>query len=73
MWNGDWLLTPGQSGKGLAGVRQAIAVEIAFSPPACRQQQMRGYAVLSLGDAPGSPRIALGAPRWRWADLTGAR
>ena len=73
MWNGDWLLNPGQSGKGLAGVRQAIAVEIAFSPPACRQQQMRGYAVISLGDAPGSPRIAVGAARWRWADLTGVR
>lgn len=71
MWNGDWLLSPGQSGKGLAGVRQAIAVEIAFSPPACRQQQMRGYAVFSLGDSPDSPRIAVGAPRWRWADLTG--
>lgn len=71
MWNGDWLLSPGQEGKGLAGVRQAIAVEIAFAPPACRQQAMRGYAVISLGDAPGSPRIALGAPHWRWSDLTG--
>lgn len=73
MWNGDWLLSPGQEGKGLAGVRQAIAVEIAFSPPACRHQTMRGYAVISLGDAPGSPRIALGAARWRWSDLAGGR
>lgn len=73
MWNGDWLLSPGQEGKGLAGVRQAIAVEIAFSPPACRHQAMRGYAVISLGDAPGSPRIALGAAHWRWSDLTGVR
>ena len=73
MWNGDWLLSPGQEGKGLAGVRQAIAVEIAFSPPACRHQAMRGYAVISLGDAPGSPRIALGAASWRWSDLAGGR
>lgn len=73
MWNGDWLQSPGQEGKGLAGVRQAIAVEIAFSPPACRHQAMRGYAVISLGDAPGSPRIALGAARWRWSDLAGGR
>ncbi|MDB5421634.1 MAG: hypothetical protein JWR59_1581 [Brevundimonas sp.] len=73
MWNGDWLLSPGQEGKGLAGVRQAIAVEIAFSPPACRHQTMRGYAVISLGDAPGSPRIALGAAQWRWSDLAGGR
>lgn len=69
MWDGDWLQSPGQAGKGLAGVRQAIALEIAFAPPACRRQTMQGYAVISLGDAPGSPRIALGAAHWRWSDL----
>ena len=73
LWDGDWLQTPGQAGRGLAGVRQAIAVEIAFSPPACRRQAMRGYALITLGDAPGSPRIALGAPNWRWSDLAGGR
>ncbi|WP_395651435.1 hypothetical protein [Brevundimonas sp.] len=73
LWDGDWLMTPGQAGRGLAGVRQAIAVEIAFSPPACRRQAMRGYALITLGDAPGSPRIALGAPNWRWSDLAGGR
>ena len=73
LWDGDWLLTPGQAGRGLAGVRQAIAVEIAFSPLACRQQAMRGYALITLGDTPGSPRIALGAPNWRWSDLAGGR
>ncbi|WGM46203.1 hypothetical protein KOAAANKH_01070 [Brevundimonas sp. NIBR10] len=73
LWDGDWLMTPGQAGRGLAGVRQAIAVEIAFSPPACRRQTMRGYALITLGDAPGSPRIALGAPNWRWSDLAGGR
>lgn len=73
LWDGDWLMTPGQAGRGLAGVRQAIAVEIAFSPPACRRQSMRGYALITLGDAPGSPRIALGAPNWRWSDLAGGR
>ena len=73
LWDGDWLMTPGQAGRGLAGVRQAIAVEIAFSPPACRRQAMRGYALITLGDAPGSPRIALGAPNWRWSDLASGR
>ncbi len=73
MWNGDWLQSPGQAGKGLAGVRQAIALEIAFSPPACRRQSMRGYALISLGDAPDSARIALGAPSWRWSDLARGR
>ncbi|CAN5120299.1 hypothetical protein BH10PSE1_BH10PSE1_33550 [soil metagenome] len=69
MWDGDWLQSPGQAGKGLAGVRQAIALEVAFAPPACRRQSMQGFAVISLGDAADSPRIALGAARWRWSDL----
>lgn len=73
LWNGDWLQSPGQDGKGLAGVRQAIAIEVAFAPPECRRQPMRGFALITLGDAPGSPRIALGAAHWRWSDLSGGR
>lgn len=73
MWDGDWLQSPGEAGKGLAGVRQAIALEIAFAPVACRSQSMRGLAVISLGDGPDSPRIALGAARWRWSDLSVGR
>lgn len=71
VWDGDWLRNPGQEGKGLAGLRQAIAVEVAFAPAACRAQAVNGLAVIRLGDAPGDPRIALGAGRWRWSDLLG--
>ncbi|MBA4804587.1 MAG: hypothetical protein H2038_08070 [Brevundimonas sp.] len=73
VWNGDWVTAPGEAGKGLAGVRQALAVETAFSPPDCRRQTVRGYAVLALGDGPEAVRLALGPGRWRWSDLTGAR
>ena len=42
VWDGDWLRNPGQEGKGLAGLRQAIAVEVAFAPAACRGQAVNG-------------------------------
>lgn len=71
VWDGDWLRNPGQEGKGLAGLRQAIAVEVAFAPAACRAQSVNGLVLIRLGDAPGDPRIALGAGRWRWSDLLG--
>ncbi len=73
VWNGDWIQDPAQTGKGLAGVRQAIALEIAFSPRDCRTRPMRGLAVIALADGPGAPRLALGAGDWRWTDLLGAR
>lgn len=73
VWNGDWIQEPGQEGKGLAGVRQAIGLEVAFAPQSCRAQTMSGYVVISMGDAPGSPRLALGTGRWRWSDLLDAR
>jgi hypothetical protein len=73
VWNGEWLQSPGQAGKGLAGVRQAIALEVAFAPEACRAEPMRGLVVLALADGPAAPRLALGAAAWRWTDLLGAR
>lgn len=73
VWNGDWIRHGEEEGKGLASVRQAIAVEVAFAPRPCRTQPMRGLVLLSLNDAPGSPRLVLGAGRWRWSDLTLAR
>ena len=73
VWNGDWIQDPAQTGKGLAGVRQAIALEIAFSPRDCRTRPMRGLAVIALADGPGAPRLALGAGDWRWTDLLGTR
>jgi len=71
IWNGDWLQSQGQEGKGLAGVRQAIALEVAFSPPECRNQTVRGLAVLTMDDGPGAARVALGRASWRWSDLLG--
>lgn len=73
VWDGDWIQDPAQSGKGLAGVRQAIALEIAFAPRECRTQPMRGLAVIAFADGPGAPRLALGESSWRWSDLLGAR
>ncbi|MFN4295700.1 MAG: hypothetical protein ACK4FB_02585 [Brevundimonas sp.] len=69
VWDGDWLRSGDEAGKGLAGVRQAIALEVAFAPADCRAEPMRGLVVLSLGDAPGASRIALGTSAWRWSDL----
>lgn len=73
VWNGEWLRSPGQAGKGLAGVRQAIAMEIAFAPEACRGQSMRGLVVIAFNDRADAPRLALGARQWRWTELLSAR
>ena len=73
VWNGDWVRSGGEDGKGLAGVRQAIALGVAFAPEACRAEPVRGLVLISLSDSPGSPRLALGAGRWRWSDLLFAR
>ena len=67
LWNGSWVRSPGQAGNGLAGVRQAIAVEVAFAPEACRTRPMRGLVVIAFADG---ARLALGAGQWRWNDLT---
>lgn len=69
VWDGDWRQTPGQSGKGLAGVRQAIALEVAFAPQACRRETMRGLVLITMSDAPGAARVVLGTGSWRWNDL----
>lgn len=71
IWNGDWVLSPGQDGKGLAGVRQAVAVVVGFSPRECKSQTVRGYVVVTLSDDPGAPKLALGTGHWRWSDLLG--
>ncbi len=71
IWDGDWVQSGAEDGKGLAAVREAITWEVAFAPPACRQQRMRGLVLLSLND--GSARLALGAGDWRWSDLLGLR
>ncbi len=73
VWNGDWVQNPGQAGKGLAGLRQAIAMEVAFAPAACRSQPVRGLVLITLGDSAGAARLALGSGTWRWTDLLVAR
>lgn len=69
VWNGDWVKSRGQEGKGLAAVRQAIMWQVAFSPEACRTEPVRGLVVIALNDGPGSPRLAVGGGQWRWNDL----
>jgi hypothetical protein len=76
MWNGDWVRSGAQDGKGLSAVRQAIMWEVAFSPEACRNAPMHGPVLLSLADgrgADGGTRFAIGAGAWRWSDLLGVR
>ena len=71
IWNGDWVQSGAEDGKGLAAVREAITWEVAFAPAACRHQRVRGPVLLSLND--GSPQVELGAGEWRWSDLLGLR
>jgi hypothetical protein len=69
LWNGDWVRSGIQEGKGLSAVRQAIMWEVAFAPEACRTQRMHGLVLLSLAD--GGTRFAIGSGDWRWSDLLG--
>jgi hypothetical protein len=69
VWNGDWVRTNGEDGKGLAAVREAITWEIAFAPEACRSRPVHGLILLSMNTAPGAPRLAVGMGEWRWSDL----
>jgi hypothetical protein len=71
LWDGDWVRTGGQDGKGLSAVREAIMWEVAFVPAACRNQPMHGLILLTLED--GATRFAVGKGEWRWSDLLGLR
>ena len=71
LWNGDWVQSGGQDGKGLAAVRQAVLWEVGFAPQACRNAPMHGMVLLSLAD--GNTRFGVGAGEWRWSDLLGLR
>lgn len=73
VWDGDWVRSNAQDGKGLAAVREAISWEVGFAPAACRSEPVHGLVVLSLGDGPAPVRLALGAAEWRWSDLLIAR
>jgi hypothetical protein len=71
VWNGDWVRSGEQDGKGLAAVREAIMWEVAFAPEACRKARVHGLVLLTLGD--GATRLALGSGDWRWSDLLATR
>lgn len=73
VWNGDWVQSGGEDGKGLQAVREAILWEVGFSPAACRAQPVRGLIRLSLGEGPGSAQLILGTGAWRWSDLLSVR
>jgi hypothetical protein len=73
LWSGDWIRGSGQEGKGLAGVRQAIIMEVGFAPAACRNETVHGRVLISLSDRPGAPRVALGSGAWRWSQLLHAQ
>ena len=69
VWNGDWVRSAAEDGKGLAAVREAIMWEVGFAPATCRSEPMRGLVLLSLSDGPGAPRLVVGSGQWRWSDL----
>ncbi len=69
VWNGDWVRSSGQDGKGLAALREAILWEVGFAPAKCRMEPVHGLVMISLNDAPGSARIVVGSDAWRWSDL----
>jgi hypothetical protein len=69
VWDGGWVASPGEDGKGLAAVREAIVWEVAFSPAACRAGRVHGPVLFSVSDT----RIAVGAGDWRWGDLVSSR
>jgi hypothetical protein len=69
IWNGDWVKSRGEDGKGLAAVREAILWEIAFAPETCRAKPVRGVILLSMSASPGGAQLAVGADEWRWSDL----
>jgi hypothetical protein len=71
MWNGDWVRSGAQDGKGLSAVREAIMWAVAFAPESCRNEPVHGMVLVSLAD--GSTRFGIGAGNWRWSDLLGLR
>jgi hypothetical protein len=66
VWNGDWLRSAGEDGKGLAAVREAIMWGVAFAPANCRAAPVHGLVLLSLNDG---ARLVVGGGDWRWSDL----
>jgi len=73
VWNGDWVRSGAEDGKGMAAVREAMIWEIAFAPESCKSRPVHGLILLSMNTAPGAARLAVGAGEWRWGDLLRSR
>ena len=73
VWDGEWVQSRGEDGKGLAAVREAIAWEVAFAPKACQAQLLHGLVLVALPGPRGSTRLAIGRANWRWSDLLNLR
>jgi hypothetical protein len=69
VWDGDWVRSGREDGKGLAAVREAILWAVGFAPKACRGQAVRGLVLLSVDSDAGPVRLVVGAAQWRWSDL----
>jgi len=65
VWNGDWVQTGGEDGRGLSAVREAILWAVGFAPAECKSQTVRGLILFHAGPT----RLVLGASQWRWSDL----
>jgi hypothetical protein len=70
VWNGDWVQSTGEDGKGMAAVREAMIWEIAFAPEACKSRPVHGLILLSMNTG---ARLAVGAGEWKWGDLLHSR
>jgi hypothetical protein len=65
VWNGDWVQTDNEDGRGLSAVREAILWAVGFAPKECRNETVRGLVLFHAGGT----RLVLGAGQWRWSDL----
>jgi hypothetical protein len=69
IWNGDWVRSRDEDGKGLAAVREAISLQIVSESPKCLAQPMRGQILIAFGQAADDASLAIGGTAWRWSDL----
>ncbi len=69
VWNGDWVRSHSQEGRGLSAVRETIIWEVGFASERCRNQPMRGLVMFSLSQS----RLVVGKDGWRWSDMLNLR
>ena len=66
VWNGDWVRSGREDGKGLAAVREAMMWEVGFAPPERPAQPVHGLILFALG---GGVKVVVGTGQWRWSDM----